>query len=111
MREFLNAKTIVVADHVSHTQPSLFEQPKAEPRSDKPSEFLQIADQLRRFEPRKASPLTAEPTRATAPTKTAEPIKAPGPANVEPAKSAPQRNASEEDDDVPPSRGSILGLR
>ncbi len=33
---------------------------RSEPRSDKPSEFLQIADQLRRFEPRKASPLTVE---------------------------------------------------
>jgi succinate-semialdehyde dehydrogenase / glutarate-semialdehyde dehydrogenase len=117
MREFLNAKTIVVADHVSHTQPSLFEQPKAEPRSDKPSEFLQIADQLRRFEPRKSSPLTAEPIKSSPPIessppiKTPEPSKTPEPVEAEPTKPEPQRNVSDKDDDAPPPRGSILGLR
>ncbi|HEY5215124.1 MAG TPA: aldehyde dehydrogenase family protein, partial [Acidobacteriaceae bacterium] len=53
MREFLNAKTVVIGGPAIAAQPSLFDQPKAEVRSDKPSEFLQIADQLRRFEPRR----------------------------------------------------------
>jgi succinate-semialdehyde dehydrogenase/glutarate-semialdehyde dehydrogenase len=88
MREFLNAKTIVVAEPVSKTQPTLVDQPKAEPRADKPSEFLQIADQLRKFEPRKVSPPAPDPN-----------------------KPEPRHNEDEKDDDTPPARGSVLGLR
>jgi succinate-semialdehyde dehydrogenase/glutarate-semialdehyde dehydrogenase len=84
MREFLNAKTILVAG-TRATQPSLFEQPKSESRSGQPSEFLQIADQLRKFEPRRLPPSAAEPR---------EPEPKP-----------------RDDQNRPPSRGSILGLR
>ena len=95
MREFLNAKT-VVAGPAREPHPSLFDQPKSETRPElrpeartgKPSEFLHIADQLRKFEPRKAAPAAQEPR---------EP--------------APRPNESEKDDDTPPARGSILGLR
>jgi succinate-semialdehyde dehydrogenase/glutarate-semialdehyde dehydrogenase len=101
MREFLNAKTVVVAGPAREPQPTLFDPPRAESRpdtrtathadnpsgsssnrpSEKPSEFLQIADQLRKFEPRKAP--TPEP----------------------------RRKEDDHDDDPPPARGSILGLR
>jgi succinate-semialdehyde dehydrogenase/glutarate-semialdehyde dehydrogenase len=94
MREFLNAKTVVVAGPVRETQPSLFDPPKSEPRSEKPSEFLQIADQLRKFEPRKA------PTPAS---ESSEP---------EPRrKEIDKRKDNDTDDAPPPARGSILGLR
>jgi succinate-semialdehyde dehydrogenase/glutarate-semialdehyde dehydrogenase len=91
MREFLNAKTILVAGP-RETQPTLFEESKEQPRSGaqsgQPSEFLQIADQLRKFEPRKApSPVP------------------------EPREPAPRRRDNDRDDDPPPARGSILGLR
>ena len=85
MREFLNAKTVVVAGPAREAQPSLFEQPKSEPRNEKPSEFLQIADHLRKFEHRKGPPPVDEP--------------------LEP-ESAPRDGK-----DRPPTRGSILGLR
>jgi succinate-semialdehyde dehydrogenase/glutarate-semialdehyde dehydrogenase len=55
MREFLNAKTIVVAG-ARVTQPSLFATPKVEAGGGKPNEFHQIAEQLRKFEPRKITP-------------------------------------------------------
>ena len=129
MREFLNAKTIVVAEHAIPTQPAVSHQHKSEPRSEKPSEFLQIADQLRRFEPRKSAPSTPEPARVAAPIKTAEtpkpvepsmpvelveeaPAKATEPAEEVPVKPEPQHPATEKDDDAPaPRGGSILGLR
>jgi succinate-semialdehyde dehydrogenase/glutarate-semialdehyde dehydrogenase len=97
MREFLNAKTVVVGP-AREPHPSLFDHPKSEARpeirpdkpSDKPSEFLHIADQLRKFEPRKAA--TGDPE----------------PRQPEP----PRNNASDNgDDDPPPARGSVLGLR
>ena len=94
MREFLNAKTVVVAGPARETQPSLFDPPKAEPRSDKPSEFQHIADQLRKFEPRKAPLPTSE-------------AREPEPRTREIAK---QTN-NDPDDAPPPARGSILGLR
>jgi succinate-semialdehyde dehydrogenase/glutarate-semialdehyde dehydrogenase len=91
MREFLNAKTVVVAGP-RETQPTLFEQPreqpKSGPRSGQPSEFLQIADQLRKFEPRKVPPSAAEPREPE-----------------------PRLRDKDRDDDPPPARGSILGLR
>jgi succinate-semialdehyde dehydrogenase/glutarate-semialdehyde dehydrogenase len=97
MREFLNAKTVVVGP-AREPHPSLFDHPKAEARpeirpdkpSDKPSEFLHIADQLRKFEPRKAA--TGDP---------------------EPRQPEPSRNNASDngDDDPPPARGSVLGLR
>jgi succinate-semialdehyde dehydrogenase/glutarate-semialdehyde dehydrogenase len=91
MREFLNAKTVLVAGP-RETQPTLFdqsrEQLKPESRSGQPSEFLQIADQLRRFEPRKAPPPIPEPREPE-----------------------PRLRDKDRDDDPPPARGSILGLR
>ena len=98
MREFLNAKTVVVAGPAREHQPSLFDQPKPETRpelrpearTDKPSEFLHIADQLRKFEPRKAATRDPEPRQP-------EP---------------PRKNTGKDgDDDPPPARGSVLGLR
>jgi succinate-semialdehyde dehydrogenase/glutarate-semialdehyde dehydrogenase len=102
MREFLNAKTIVVAEHVIPTQLDLSRHQRSEPHSDQPSEFLHIADQLRKFEPRKSAP---EPTRSAA---TAEPDQPTEPAKESPA---PLHPASKKDDDATPRRGSILGLR
>jgi succinate-semialdehyde dehydrogenase/glutarate-semialdehyde dehydrogenase len=94
MREFLNAKTVVVSGPASEAQPTLFDQPKSEPRNEKPSEFLQIADQLRRFEPRKA------------------PTPDPEPREPEPRrKDNDKRKDNDSDDNPPPTRGSILGLR
>ena len=97
MREFLNAKTVVVAGPARETQPSLFEQSKDQPKSQdaKPSEFMQIADQMRKFESRKQDPGKDEP----------EPRK---PNKLPPLVfDAP----SDDDNDPPPARGSILGLR
>jgi succinate-semialdehyde dehydrogenase/glutarate-semialdehyde dehydrogenase len=123
MREFLNAKTIVVGGPPIDDQPSLFEQPKAEQRNAQPSEFLQIADQLRRFEPRKPEPPEPQLTtrRDASPTRKDDP---PARKDAVPAtKDAPEpRKAnqlapivfgptSDDDDDPPPARGSILGLR
>ncbi len=106
MREFLNAKTVVVA--AQPAQPAQPEQlkaepnaepkpepktePNAEPRSGKPSEFLHIADQLRKFEPRNAAPQAPK----------SEP------------KSGQSDRLREEDarpDNARPGSGSILGLR
>ena len=115
MREFLNAKTIVVAEPTTPTQPSASHEQKSEPRSDKPSEFLQIADQLRKFEPRKSAPPSAEPARPAEPAQPADPVEAApvaATAPPAPARPEPQRSASEHADDTTPPRGSsILGLR
>ena len=133
MREFLNAKTVVIGGPAITAQPSLFDQPKAEVRTDKPSEFLQIADQLRRFEPRRPDsrqpePRQPEPRKDELPTRrdTFEPRKdtsEPRKDTPEPRKDTPEpRRAnqlppiifgptSDDDDDPPPARGSILGLR
>jgi succinate-semialdehyde dehydrogenase/glutarate-semialdehyde dehydrogenase len=81
MREFLNAKTVVVSG-ARPTQPSLFDEPK----SEQPTEFAQLADQLRKFEPRKLPPEQPK-------------VKIFG--SKEPK---PQR------EDLPPMRGSTLGL-
>ena len=89
MREFLNAKT-VVAGPAREPHPSLFDHPKSETRTDKPSEFLQIADQLRKFEPRKAATSDPKPLQPEPPSK-----------NI----------GNDGDDDPPPARGSVLGLR
>jgi succinate-semialdehyde dehydrogenase/glutarate-semialdehyde dehydrogenase len=84
MREFLNAKTILVAEQVAETQPTITDKPKANLRSDKPSEFQHIANQMRKFEPRKLSqspePLKPAPTQP-------EPLK---PAPIQPAPIAPE---------------------
>jgi succinate-semialdehyde dehydrogenase/glutarate-semialdehyde dehydrogenase len=84
MREFLNAKTILVAEQVAETQPTITDKPKANVRSDKPSEFQHIADQMRKFEPRKLSqsPEPAKPELAKP-----EPLK---PAPLQPAPIAPE---------------------
>jgi succinate-semialdehyde dehydrogenase/glutarate-semialdehyde dehydrogenase len=56
MREFLNAKTVVVS---SKTMPAASTTPseQSEPRNGQPSEFHQIAEQLRKFEPRMNPPV------------------------------------------------------
>jgi succinate-semialdehyde dehydrogenase/glutarate-semialdehyde dehydrogenase len=59
MREFLNAKTVVVGGAATRaTQASLFETPTRSDRNGQPSEFHQLAEQLRKFEPRKNPPPT-----------------------------------------------------
>jgi hypothetical protein len=53
MREFLNVKTVVMGG-ARVAKPVLVEQKKTEPLTrDKPGEFSQLADQIRKFEPRK----------------------------------------------------------
>ena len=108
MREFLNAKTVVVGGPAIDTQPTLFEksqekskeqskeQPSTAPATGKPSEFLQIADQMRRFEPRKPP----EPDKSAPPPRS--PNKLPPIVYDTPPG---------DDDDPPPAKGSILGLR
>ncbi len=92
MREFLNAKTVVVAAPASDGPTSLLISSRAEADSAKPSEFQQIADQIRKFEPR-----LEQRKDSTAPPET----------------STPAKSGSEEksDGDTPAVRGSILGLR
>ena len=104
MLEFLNIKTVVLGGPAKETQPSLFEQPKqvsndqprSQPRTDQPSEFLQIADQLRKFEPRKPEPRRSDPVTEPPTQKRTSLV-------VDPP--------SDDDDGPPPARGSILGLR
>jgi succinate-semialdehyde dehydrogenase/glutarate-semialdehyde dehydrogenase len=90
MREFLNAKTIVVAEPLPATQRKPAAKPlpelKLEPLPDKPSEFQHIADQLKKFESAKPSP-NPEPVK-TAPLPThdepVEPVAtSPAPAEVD----------------------------
>jgi len=120
MREFLNTKTIVVAELAVETRPTppdnveakseapLQPEPLAEPRSDKPSEFQHLASLLREFEPDN----TSSPSAASsdpAPTQS-EPI----PAESSPPEPAPSQLKPLEprNDDAPPPRsGSMLGLR
>ena len=92
MREFLNAKTVVVAAPAADRQSSLLVHPGAEADSAKPSEFQQIADQIRKFEPR---------------------LEQRNDATASPEPSVPAKSGAEEKSDrnPPPSRGSILGLR
>jgi succinate-semialdehyde dehydrogenase/glutarate-semialdehyde dehydrogenase len=108
MREFLNAKTIVVAEHILPTQIDLSDHHKSDPHAEKPSEFLHIADQLRKFEPRKSAP---QPARATAPVAIAEPDQPTDPTKASPPTPSPVQPARQKDDDATPRRGSILGLR
>ncbi|MGC9198944.1 MAG: aldehyde dehydrogenase family protein [Acidobacteriaceae bacterium] len=105
MREFLNAKTVVVARTAQDSQGSLFDLSKTEARSAKPSEFQQIAEQLRKFEPR--ANLTPGPSPDPAP------AASPNPLPTQPSTSAPLQPTRQEtpDDDPPPNRNSILGLR
>jgi succinate-semialdehyde dehydrogenase/glutarate-semialdehyde dehydrogenase len=59
MHEFLNAKTVVVAGASKQAaQTSLFE--NSETRNGQPSEFHQLAEQIRKFEPRKNPPPTQQ---------------------------------------------------
>jgi succinate-semialdehyde dehydrogenase/glutarate-semialdehyde dehydrogenase len=81
MREFLNAKTILVAEHVAETHPALSE--NSETRS-KTSEFQHIAEQMRKFEPRKLSPT-------------------PGPTGPEPTKPEPTKTAPVESTPIAPA--------
>jgi len=60
MREFLNAKTVVVGGPAPAAKPAVVEQPKAEAP---PSEFSQLATQLRKFEPNKPKPEPPEQRR------------------------------------------------
>jgi succinate-semialdehyde dehydrogenase/glutarate-semialdehyde dehydrogenase len=101
MREFLNAKTVVVSGSAVHTRPTPAEQSKLHPAPEPPnenrSEFLQIADQMRRFEPRKPEPHEHDPK----------------PRKFERSLPAAVLETTPEDahTDPPPARGSILGLR
>jgi succinate-semialdehyde dehydrogenase/glutarate-semialdehyde dehydrogenase len=52
LREFLNVKTVVVGG-VRAARPVLVEQKVELPKPERPGEFSQIADQIRKFEPRK----------------------------------------------------------
>ena len=104
MREFLNAKTVVVngvtiQPRPTPVDPSIRQLPPELPPptpGENRSEFHQIADQMRRFEPRKSE--------------SPEPDDHPKPEKQSPAVAV---QAPPEDDhpDPPPARGSILGLR
>ncbi len=113
MREFLNTKTIVVAEIPAETRPTPLDkspdivqaEPAPEPGpntlpakpSDKPSEFQHIADQLRKFEPPKPASPSADPLT-------------PAPTELAAAQLKPQE--PKKDDDIPPSTdGSMLHLR
>ncbi|WP_158786439.1 NAD-dependent succinate-semialdehyde dehydrogenase [Granulicella sp. L46] len=130
MREFLNAKTIVVAELPAETHPTPLDkstdkssdnvkpkptsEPPADPRSDKPNEFQHIADQIRKFEPNKPSSPTTEPNSPNPlqpePT-SAEPIPAePPPPEPAPSQLNPQE-PNKDDDTPPPPDGSMLHLR
>jgi len=130
MREFLNTKTVVVAELPAEIHPapsdSLTAKPNPEPTSepqpdkpsdtpsDKPSEFQHIADKIREFEPGKATPLSPDPI-TPAPVQT-EPIQ---PEPIQAETSPPEPPPSElnpqhpkKDDATPPSDdGSTLHLR
>jgi len=110
MREFLNTKTVVVAEVPAPTHPTPPEaseaepipEPSAEPTpdtvpdqpADKPSEFQHIADQLRKFDPNKPTSPSADP------------------ANLEPIQSEPIPTDPPNDDDTPPPPDdSMLHLR
>jgi succinate-semialdehyde dehydrogenase/glutarate-semialdehyde dehydrogenase len=62
MREFVNAKTVVVGGAARAARPALVEQPKMEVPPP-PSEFSQLATQLRKFEPNKPKPEAVEQRR------------------------------------------------
>jgi succinate-semialdehyde dehydrogenase/glutarate-semialdehyde dehydrogenase len=130
MREFLNAKTIVVAELPAESHPTPLDkstdkssdnvkpkptsEPPADPRSDKPNEFQHIADQIRKFEPNKPSSPTTEPNSPDPlqpePT-SAEPIPAePPPPEPAPSQLDPQE-PKKDDDTPPPPDGSMLHLR
>jgi succinate-semialdehyde dehydrogenase / glutarate-semialdehyde dehydrogenase len=126
MREFLNTKTVVVAEIAAETYstpPAKSEvtptsEPPAEPRSDKPSEFQHIAEQIRKFEPNKTSSPTTEPN-PSAPLPAAplqpEPTSAEqvlaDPPSADPAAAQLKPQEPKKDDDTPPSNdGSMLHL-
>ncbi|MGA7157432.1 MAG: aldehyde dehydrogenase family protein [Acidobacteriaceae bacterium] len=146
MREFLNAKTVVVAATANPSQPNLLDQQKSTPRfdkterSEKPTEFQQIFEHIRKFEPRKTGweivepqapepksiePAPPEPQSIEPATPEAmEPLPT-APEQIEPQAEAPQTPSpqppspqapSPHDDDTQPEdansvRASILGLR
>ncbi len=128
MREFLNAKTIVVAEPVVETRPAPDKthaepkaEPAAEPRPGKLSDFQRLAEQLREFEPPKSpSPSTGtnppvnaapqQPELAQQGPVTAQPaIAEPPPAEPAPSQLKPLEPSK--DGDAPPPSGSTLGLR
>jgi succinate-semialdehyde dehydrogenase/glutarate-semialdehyde dehydrogenase len=80
LREFVNMKTVVVGGPRVNPQRSLFDDGRSAGHNGHNSEFQQLAEQLRRFEPRKPEPAPLQP----------EP--------------------EEEREDLPPLRGSLLGL-
>ena len=132
MREFLNAKTVVVAESAAtvHPTPPVYAEAKPEPQSAKQNEFQHIGDQLRNFDPRPTpSPDAASARSATTPLKPERPLAAttapepapPQPATTpspEPAKVIPPAHINHfkpiqlSDEDPPkPTGGSLLGLR
>ena len=82
---------MVVAGLAVEVQPLLFEQPKSALQPEKPSEFLQIADHMRKFEPRKSVAAEIEPP--------------------EPKRKSRKKEDKNDKNDPPPARGSVLGLR
>jgi len=136
MREFLNAKTVVVAEPSAETYPTpsdnVAAKPKAEPtsepkpdtpsdepadkRSGKPSEFQHIADQIRKFEPGKpASPSPDPDPIPPAPVQPEpiqpEPIQSETPLPEPPPSELNPPDPPKDDDTPPPNDGSMLHLR
>jgi succinate-semialdehyde dehydrogenase/glutarate-semialdehyde dehydrogenase len=125
MREFLNPKTIVIAEHIIEIPPTPPETSKPEPRPEQNREFQHFAEQLKNFEPHKTpepptptplepAPTQPEPELSTPEAATPEPA-TPEPANPDPpapintAQLKPQEPRKDND---PPRRGnSILNLR
>jgi hypothetical protein len=123
MREFLNAKTVVVAEPAVETRPTPPSRVKAEPepevqpqpelpaqpRPDKPSEFQHLSNLLREFDPDNTSSPSA--TSNDPALIQPEPIQA-EPPPPEPVPSQLKPLEPQKDDDAPPPRsGSMLGLR
>ena len=130
MREFLNAKTVVVAEPSAETYPTPPEPSKAQAKpeltsepqpdtpsdkpSDKPSEFQHLAEQLRKFEPPKPAPPSADPiTPAPLPAEPIqpEPIHAETPPPDAPPSELNPQDPPKDDDTPPPTDGSMLHLR
>ncbi|MGD0646973.1 MAG: NAD-dependent succinate-semialdehyde dehydrogenase [Acidobacteriaceae bacterium] len=123
MREFLNAKTVVVAEPAVETRPTPPSRVKAEPepevqpqpelpaqpRPDKPSEFQHLSNLLREFDPDNTSSPSA--TSNDPALIQPEPIQA-EPPPPEPVPSQLKPLEPQKDEDAPPPRsGSMLGLR
>ena len=90
MREFLNAKTVVIEGPPILDQPTLTEEPKPQPPAPKPVQSLQSSARLLPPQPVKDSESEDPPQKS---------------------KRKSRKSKDDEDNDPPPARGSILGLR